>query len=66
MQLIGGPPFPEAILKWWNFVARRPHGIAQARADWERHLRFGDVKAYQGLRLRGPELIRFARPNPAS
>ena len=33
--LIGGPPFPETILMWWNFVARTPEEIAQARADWE-------------------------------
>ena len=33
--LIGGPPFPETILMWWNFVARTPEEIAEARADWE-------------------------------
>ena len=33
--LIGGPPFPETILMWWNFVARTPEEIAQAREDWE-------------------------------
>ena len=31
--LIGGPPFPEMILMWWNFVARTPEEIAQARSD---------------------------------
>ena len=31
--LIGGPPFPETILMWWNFVARTPEEIAEARAD---------------------------------
>ena len=25
--LIGGPPFPETILMWWNFVARKPEEI---------------------------------------
>lgn len=30
--LIGGPPFPETILMWWNFVARTPEEIAEARA----------------------------------
>ena len=29
--LIGGPPFPETILMWWNFVARTPEEIAEAR-----------------------------------
>lgn len=64
--LIGGPPFPEKLLMWWNFVARTPEEIAQARADWEDRRRFGDVRAYRGPRLAAPELVRFARPNPVS
>jgi redox-sensitive bicupin YhaK (pirin superfamily) len=64
--LIGGPPFPETVLMWWNFVARTPEEIAQARSDWEAHRRFGEVKAYRGSRLTAPELVRFARPNPIS
>jgi quercetin 2,3-dioxygenase len=64
--LIGGPPFPETILMWWNFVARTPEEIAQARADWVGHQRFGDVTAYDGPRLHAPELVRLARPNPLS
>jgi redox-sensitive bicupin YhaK (pirin superfamily) len=63
---IGGPPFPETILMWWNFVARTPEEIAQARSDWEARQRFGDVPAYDGPRLSAPSLQRFARPNPAS
>jgi redox-sensitive bicupin YhaK (pirin superfamily) len=66
LLLIGGPPFPETILMWWNFVARTPEEIAQARADWEEHRRFGDVKAYRGARLAAPSLVRFAQPNPVS
>jgi redox-sensitive bicupin YhaK (pirin superfamily) len=64
--LIGGPPFPETILMWWNFVARRPEEIAQARSDWVGHHRVGDVKAYRGPRLSAPDLVRFAQPNPIS
>jgi hypothetical protein len=64
--LIGGPPFPETVLMWWNFVARTPEEIARARADWEEHRRFGDVKAYLGARLDAPPLVRVARPNPIS
>lgn len=63
--MIGGRPFPETILMWWNFVARTPEEIAQARADWEAHRRFGDV-AYDGPRLAAPDLARIARPNPVS
>lgn len=64
--LIGGPPFPETILMWWNFVARTPQEIAAARADWEAHRRFPEVPGEHGPRLAAPELVRFARPNPAS
>ncbi|HWI20139.1 MAG TPA: pirin family protein [Vicinamibacterales bacterium] len=64
--LIGGPPFPETILMWWNFVARTPDEIRQARADWEQQIRFGDVKAYKGPRLTAPPLTRFSAPNPVS
>lgn len=64
--LIGGPPFPERILMWWNFVARTPEEITAARTDWEERRRFGEVAAYQGPRLNAPSLLRFARPNPVS
>ena len=64
--LLGGPPFPERILMWWNFVARTPEEIADARSDWQSHQRFGEVKAYRGPRLEAPPLQRFAPPNPAS
>lgn len=63
--LIGGTPFSEQILMWWNFVARTPEEIAQARSDWQSHERFGEVK-YRGRRLDAPPLKRFAHPNPAS
>ena len=66
LLLIGGPPFPERILMWWNFVARTQGEIAHARADWEEGQRFGEVTAYRGPRLSAPSLVRFARPNPVS
>jgi redox-sensitive bicupin YhaK (pirin superfamily) len=64
--LIGGVPFSETMLMWWNFVARTPEEIAQARSDWQSHQRFGEVTAYNGPRLDAPPLQRFAAPNPAS
>jgi len=64
--LIGGPPFPEKILMWWNFVARTPEEISQARSDWEAQRHFGAVKGTQLHRLAAPDLARFARPNPIS
>jgi len=64
--LIGGPPFAERILMWWNFVARTPEEIAQFREDWELRRRFGEVPSYQGGRLAAPELARIARPGALS
>ena len=66
LLLVGGPPFPEQILMWWNFVARTPQEIADARTDWEERRRFGDVTGYSGPRLDAPSLLKFANPNPAS
>jgi redox-sensitive bicupin YhaK (pirin superfamily) len=66
LLLIGGPPFPETILMWWNFVARTPDEIAEARADWEARRRFGEVTGFNGPRLSAPSLARFAPANPIS
>ena len=54
--LIGGAPFGESIVMWWNFVARTADEIGAARDDWEQHRRFGEVKAYRGPRLPAPPL----------
>lgn len=64
--LIGGEPFGEEIVMWWNFVARTQEEIAQAREDWIHHRRFGEVKAYRGSRLPAPDLGKFVPANPAS
>jgi len=32
--LIGGVPFDEDVLMWWNFVGRTHEDIVRARADW--------------------------------
>lgn len=62
--LLGGIPFAERILMWWNFVARTPEEMAAARAAWEDG-RFGNVP-YDGPRIPAPSLARFAPANPAS
>lgn len=54
--LLGGEPFGAPALLWWNFVARTTEEIEQARADWERGERFGDVTRYNGDRLSAPPL----------
>jgi redox-sensitive bicupin YhaK (pirin superfamily) len=58
--VLGGPPFDETILMWWNFVARTSEEIAAARADWVSGRRFGEVSAYPGRRLDAPPFA--ARP----
>ncbi|MFI5530282.1 pirin family protein [Kitasatospora sp. NPDC051853] len=54
--LIGGPPFGEEIVMWWNFIGRTDADIRQAREDWEHGDRFGEVQGYPGERLPAPEL----------
>ncbi|HXC17352.1 MAG TPA: pirin family protein [Holophagaceae bacterium] len=43
VMLLGGAPFPEPILMWWNFVARTPEEMLEARVDWMAGRRFGAV-----------------------
>jgi len=52
--LLGGAPFGEGVLMWWNFVARTSEEIVAAREDWEAGRRFGTVAAYAGPRLAAP------------
>lgn len=60
--LLGGAPFGETVLMWWNFVARTTEEIVAAREDWEAGRRFGAVSAYDGPRLPAPPF--HARPVP--
>lgn len=52
--LIGGAPFGESVIIWWNFVARSAEEIREAREDWEARRHFGEVRAYKGERLSAP------------
>ncbi len=54
LLLLGGEPFPEKILMWWNFVARSAVEIASARDAWQAQQGFGHVRAYRGPRLEAP------------
>jgi quercetin 2,3-dioxygenase len=68
--LLGGPPFPEQLVMWWNFVGRSHEDIATYRRQWQNHdERFGAVSGYRGpvSRLPAPALPNATlrpRPNP--
>ncbi|MFE0427390.1 pirin-like C-terminal cupin domain-containing protein, partial [Streptomyces sp. NPDC058953] len=67
--LLGGPPFEEEIVMWWNFIGRSHQDIVEARDDWERASdRFGTVDGYPGERLPAPALphaVITPRKNPS-
>ncbi|MBD0711558.1 MULTISPECIES: pirin family protein [unclassified Streptomyces] len=55
--LLGGTPFGERIVMWWNFIGRTHQDIVEAREEWERESdRFGSVDGYPGDRLPAPAL----------
>ena len=62
--LAGADPLPETTLMWWNFVARTPEEIREARNDWEAHCRFGDVPASKGSRTPAPALVGLGTTVP--
>jgi quercetin 2,3-dioxygenase len=44
--LLGGVPFPEQLLMWWNFVARSREEASEARRQWSADDgRFGRVRS---------------------
>jgi quercetin 2,3-dioxygenase len=53
--IVGGEPFTEQLVMWWNFVARTADEITQARDDWTAG-RFAPVKGYAGDPLPAPAL----------
>jgi hypothetical protein len=53
--VVGGLPFGERLLMWWNFVARSAEEITQAREDWAAG-RFDAVHGYPGAPLAAPPL----------
>jgi len=53
--LLGGAPFEEDIVMWWNFVGRSHEEIATFRSAWEAELdQFGSVTGYAGTLQRLP------------
>lgn len=64
LLLIGGEPFEEDILLWWNLVARTPEEIEQAAEDWNAGRRFGKVKGSPSRPLQAPDSsgLRLKQP----
>ena len=61
--LLGGEPFPDELVMWWNFVGRSHEEIATAREAWEAaDARFGEVPGHDGARIPAPDLpgVRLA------
>jgi hypothetical protein len=57
LMLLGGEPFDERLVMWWNFVARDHDEIVQMRADWaDQTPRFGTVRGYDGPSLPAPPM----------
>ncbi|MGW7204373.1 pirin family protein [Streptomyces sp. NPDC054837] len=55
--LLGGTPFEEEIVMWWNFVGRTHEDIVKAREDWETSSdRYGTINGFPGGRLPAPAL----------
>jgi redox-sensitive bicupin YhaK (pirin superfamily) len=53
--LLGGPPFGEQIVMWWNFVARSHEEIVALRDAWELGSdRFGSIDDFEGTARRLP------------
>ena len=66
--LLGGTPFTEELVMWWNFVGRSHDDIVSYRQLWEDgDDRFGAVQGYRGslTRLPAPPLpTTRLRPRP--
>jgi redox-sensitive bicupin YhaK (pirin superfamily) len=57
--LLGGTPYDDDLVMWWNFVGGSHDEVVQAREEWERESdRFGRVEGYDGgtQRLPAPPL----------
>ncbi|MBO1765602.1 bifunctional pirin family protein/GNAT family N-acetyltransferase [Allobranchiibius sp. GilTou38] len=69
--VLGGTPFGEEVLMWWNFVGRTHEEIVRYREQWETgSTRFGQVQGYTGeiqhlAAPRLPNAVLRPRRNPA-
>jgi redox-sensitive bicupin YhaK (pirin superfamily) len=62
LMLLGGAPFEEEIVMWWNFIGRSHDEIVEQRAAWNgdgldhEPERFGVVRGFAGDRLLAPPM----------
>lgn len=57
LLLIGGEPFAEHLVMWWNFVGRDHDDIVTAREQWMAgDARFGTVRGHPGPPLAAPPM----------
>jgi quercetin 2,3-dioxygenase len=62
LMLLGGEPFEERLVMWWNFIGRTHEEIVEAREQWMAGLaaghdeRFGVVEGFDGAPLPAPEM----------
>ena len=57
--LIGGEPFTDPLVMWWNFIGRSHDDIVKAREEWEEAGdRFGHVDGHDGQVIPAPPLPR--------
>jgi len=62
--LLGGEPFEDDIVMWWNFVGRSHEEIVEAREAWEAQSeRFGHVVGHGAERVPAPPMpaVRLTR-----
>jgi quercetin 2,3-dioxygenase len=64
LMLLGGEPFEEDIVMWWNFIGRSHDEVVGYRTQWQADVvgggsedgRFGRVRGYDGPPLPAPTL----------
>ncbi|MGZ4494438.1 MAG: pirin family protein [Nocardioides sp.] len=62
LMLLGGAPFEEEIVMWWNFIGRSHEEIVEQRAAWngagidDEPERYGAVRDFDGDRLLAPPM----------
>jgi redox-sensitive bicupin YhaK (pirin superfamily) len=71
LLLLGGEPFEEQLVMWWNFIGRSHDEIVAARNDWQTAIaaggtdRFPMVTEYDGDPLPAPALpATVLKPRP--